>query len=165
MSNHPLNRMLAFTNIIVVIIICSDAFIIKPERTKQLFDFYSSVETKSLETSSHFTNIIHTKSGLIIKEPPGTKIYLQRGDSFYAEKSRLFKRPLHLLYINKAGSHQINNGNINEGWTGLLIISFILIVSLLNIFPAAVIIRRNLNERLIFSGTALLCIVLLFYFI
>jgi hypothetical protein len=105
MTNARLNRFLACANIIVLTIIFSDAFIITPVRTKQLFDFYSSVETKSLETSTHFTNIIHTKSWLILKEPPGTKIHLQQGDSLYAEKSRLFKRPLHLLYINKAGSH------------------------------------------------------------
>ena len=165
MKNPLLNRILAVTNILILAIICSDAFFLPPQRTTQIFDYYSSAETKSSETSSHWSNFIHTRSGLTLREPPNTEKFLQPGDSFYAEKSRLFKRPLRLVYLNQTGNQQINNGSINEGGMGILLILFILIISLINTFPVTIIKRINLNERLIFSAAALLCILLLFYFL
>jgi len=166
MTKSNLNRRLALLNLIVLIILSFDTYILKPIGKKEIFDIYSSVQTLDVETfgPSHITNFILTRSGHKYREPNNSKCTLEYGDTFYIEKSVLFHKPIHIIYKTPTGFYKLNNGGLNEGYFGLIIFSYILTVSLLNIFSDTVIKRQNLNEKLIFSGTSLLCVLIFFYF-
>lgn len=53
---------------------------------------------------------------------------------------------------------------LNNGYWGILLALYILAVSFIHLLPWTLIRNKNLNERLIFSGSAVLVVLIFFVF-
>ena len=157
-------KILAIINLVVVAVIITDTFVIKPIMKEEVFHIYTSVETRTLRLSSHWTNFIITASGSKYQEPQNTGWQLQPGDKFIVAKSYIFRRPIQLIYSSKGEIKRINCGGLNENYFELMITLYVMLISLIQFFKNPIRARINLNERLIFSGSSLLCVVVFFYF-
>lgn len=166
MYNSKSNRRLALVNIFILVLIFLDAFILHPKRQLEIFDRYETKETLSPETGTrdHLTNFIHAKSGHKFREPSESKNTLNSGDTFYIERSIILNRPIILLYRTSDSIKSVKCGTLNQGYFGITIVLFIFIISIINVFPKVIIHRPNLNERLLFCGTAFLIVSILLYF-
>ena len=163
MDTLQLYRLLATTNLLIIFALLADTFIFEPRLKEELFDGYTSVETRNIDVPSHWTNFIIAKSGIKYREPHYVKQSLNYGDTFIVSKSFVFRRPIHLTYFRPKIS-VIDCGALNEGWLGLTATIYVVIVSGIALLKKRIVAKRNLNERLIFSGTSILCVILFFYF-
>lgn len=166
MYNSKFNRRLALVNVLILVFLCLDTFVLHPTRYLEIFERYETTETLNTEAGTHdyFTNFIHTKSGHRLREPGNSGNTLNWGDTFYVERTNILNRPINLIYKVDHGIETIKSGTLNQGYFGTTIALFIFFVSVINLFPKAIMQRPNLNERLLFSGSAFLIVLIFLYF-
>jgi hypothetical protein len=169
MRYFTIHRILASSNLLILLVLVTDNFVITPKRTLEIYNYRSSVETRGSASpiSSHYSYFINTKSGDQFQLPVDGEqknLGLNEGDTFFVDISRILRRPVRILCSTQAGVLSIRTGIINNGFSGKIMIAYILLVSLIHILPWQIIKRNNLNERLIFSGSAILLVLLFFNF-
>lgn len=164
METLRLHKTLAILNLVITATFILDTFLLQPVLIEETFYGYSSTETRNVGISSHWTNSIITKSGNTYREPRDTKSSLKYGDTFKVAKSYIFQRPIQLLYTQPNGTIKINCGGLNESYFGLLIAIYIVLVSVINLSKKYIFKNRKISERLIFSATALLFLLVFIFF-
>jgi len=169
MTYFTLHRTLALINIFILLVLAADEFLLPPAHIREVYDFRSSFETRGNYQyhHDHTTDYINTVSGDEFQVPANWQyrnIGLNKGDTFYVDKSFLFREPLVLLFRWKGGFGLMKMNVLNNGFWGPLLALYILIVSLIQLLPWRLMRNDNLNERFIFSGTALLLVLLFFVF-
>jgi hypothetical protein len=159
-----LYRALAVFNLLLCSALVCDTFLLKPVTVTEVFQLYRSTESRTVHLSSHWTNFIVCSSGNRYRETQNTDHDLQSGEEFYVVKSFIFKRPIELRYRQKSGILVTRCGALNEENVVLIVPVYIILISLLLLWKPTVFNNSNVNERLIFSATALLLVVIFFYF-
>ena len=168
MKYLSIHRILALSNLFLLSLLVTDDFLITPKHSLQVFSYVSSAETRSANPAlSHFSYFIVSKSGKRFQIPAneeGMDHVFNNGDTFFVDISRIFNRPVKMDFPLQKGFLSIKTGILNNGFYGKIMMIYILLVSLIHVLPVQIIKRDNLNERLIFSGTAILMVLLFFYF-
>lgn len=164
MKTIRLHRILAIVNLLILLIFVSDTYFIQPVRIKEVFHMYNSVYSHNKYGAGSWTNYIETESGKSYWQPDGTPARLELGDTFFIEKSRMFSKPLHLIYPRSSSDMIIDCGGLNEGWFMKVLSVYIFIVSLITLAGWSVFKNPNYNERLIFSGSTLMAVLIFVYF-
>jgi hypothetical protein len=169
MTYFTLHRILALINVFILLALAADDFMLPVSHVREVYDFRSSFETRGgyRYHNDHSTDYINTVSGDEFQVPANWQyrnIGLNKGDTFYIDKSLLFREPLTLFFRWKGGFGKMKMNVLNNGFWGPLLALYILIVSLIQLLPWRLIRNDNLNERFIFSGTALLLVLLFFVF-
>jgi hypothetical protein len=162
--NVKFHQILAVVNLVVCSVLVCDTFFFRPVRATEVFGIYRSSETRSIYTSSHWTNFIICASGNTYREPQYTNHNLQSGEKFVVVKSFLFRRPIELQYSQSSGILTIRCGALNENKILLTVPIYVIVVSILLLLKPTFFNNVNLMERLIFSATALLSVMSFFYF-
>jgi hypothetical protein len=169
MTYFTLHRILALINIFILLLLAADEFMLPVTHVREVYDFRSSFETRGGYSyhNDHSTDYINTVSGDEFQVPANwqySNIGLNKGDTFYVDESLLFRQPLVLFFRWKGGFGKMKMNVLNNGDWGPLLALYILIVSLIQLLPWRLIRNDNLNERFIFSGSALLLVLLFFVF-
>lgn len=163
-----LHRILALVNLFILLLLVADDFWLPVKHVREIYDWRESTETRGRSSLNHHTTeYVLTASGEKFQIPTdweNTNIGLNSGDTFYVDKSLLFRQPV-TLYFHRQGSFiPIKMSVLNNNSWGVLLLIYIALVSLLQLPRRQLIKKENLNERLIFSGTALLAVMLFFFF-
>ena len=160
------NKILAWVNIIGILFLFLDSFILKPRRELEIFDHYQTTETLYSETATHsyYTNTIFTKSGKKLREPNNFKLIFEPGDTFYVERSSWLRRPIRFIYNSNNKIISTNSGVLNQGYFGVTIAVLIFGFSIIAIITKAFSQRPNLKQRLLFCATSFLIVMLFMYF-
>ena len=169
MTYFTLHRILALINVFILLVLAADDFLLPATHVREVYDFRSSFETRGNYRyhNDHTTDYINTVSGEEFQVPANwqySNIGLNKGDTFYVDKSLLFRQPLTLFFRWQGSYAQMKMNILNNGEWGPLLALYILIVSLIQLLPWRLIKNDNLNERFIFSGSALLLVLLFFVF-
>jgi hypothetical protein len=168
MTYFTLHRILALINVFALLVLATDNFLLPVTPVREIYDHRSSVETRnSYRTRGYSTDYINTVSGEEFQIPANwqnSNIGLNDGDTFYVDKSAIFRQPITLYFRWNGGFGRMKMSILNNGYWGSLLALYVLIISLIHLLPWKLIKNDNLSERFIFSGTALLIVLLFFFF-
>jgi hypothetical protein len=164
MTSSALYRLLALFNIVVLSVLVLDTYVLNQTTHLQIYDHSSSELTRTSVTRSYWSYFIHAKSGEKYQVPENTNMDLSYNDSFYVNRSYLFRKPLSIIYPVGDDQYILYTGLLNSNLFSHLVAAFILVVSFINLLPITLIKGPNLREKLIFSSTSILVVLVVFYF-
>jgi hypothetical protein len=160
-----LHRKAALVNCVILLVILTDGFFLKPRILQQAYSTWNSYETRGRRYSSHESYFIQSTTGKEYQIPVGSgtfELYLAPGDTFYVRVSPIFRRPRALGYLYHGRSYGWQMGILRTIW-GKMLVGYILAVSVLTLLPWQWTTNADLYERITFSGCALLGVLLFFY--
>jgi hypothetical protein len=164
MKTSRLHKILAIINLSIIGLLIADTYLLKPIKTKEVFKWYITELTRTAPNFSHSTNFLICNSGNKYREPSHSPYSLNNGDTFYVNKTFLFNRPIALIYPQTNPDTIIKCGGLNESYLIRIAAVYVILVSFLSILNVALFHKINYNERLIFSGSALLCLLIFAFF-
>jgi hypothetical protein len=156
----------AWINILVIALLFTDTFLIKPEIVSE--SFTESTHRKGVANKrmrSRTTYYVETESGHRYNVP--AKVYIELSherSSFYVHKSALFARNLHISYIFEGRENKIKTGLLNETAFGILLGIVALLFSLLNLTQRPILIPPPYSYGMVFSASFSVIIMLICYF-
>ena len=167
MGYFTLHRILAVVNISVLLVLFADFFLLPVTRVPEIYDRRYSIDTHGYRTRSYSTDYIKAVSGDEVQVPANwqySNVGMNEGDSFYLDRSFLFHQSEALHFRWQGNMVRMNLNFLNNGYWGFLLTLYILAVSFIHLLPGTPIRNKNLNERLIFAGSALLVVLVFFVF-
>jgi hypothetical protein len=167
--SHFTHRILALSNLFVLLVLAADAIFLPIHHIQEIYDRRYSTRTEGYryQLQAFSTDYIKAKSGDEFQVPPNWQnrnIGLNDGDTFYVDKSILLRQPAALYFPWKGGFARMRINVLNNGYWGRLMFFYILAVSLLHLLPRQIVKNDDWNERLIFYGTGLAVVLLFYYF-
>ena len=167
MGYFTLHRILAVVNISVLLVLFADSFLLPVTRVPEIYDRRYSIDTHGYRTRGYSTDYIKAVSGDEVQVPANwqySNVGMNEGDSFYLYKSFLFNQSEALHFRWRGNVVRMNLTVLNNGYWGILLALYILAVSFIHLLLLTTIRNKNLNERLIFSGSAVLVVLVFFVF-
>lgn len=169
MPYFTLHRTLAVINLSILLILAGDTYLLPHTHTRQIYDRRYTVDAKASygTTRRYSTDYIVTKSGEEIQVPHAwqfTNIGLNDNDTFYLDKSFLFRQQQALFFHWHSGIAKMSLSVLDDNIYGTVMAVFILIASLLYLLPWTLIKNKNWNERLIFFASAVTILLTFYYF-
>ncbi len=167
MTYFTLHRTLAVINLAVLLVLSVDTFLLPKTSVREIYDRRYSVDAGGYRYHNNSSDYIKAVSGDEFQVPDSWQyknIGLNEGDTFYVERSALFGQSINMVVHWHGDYKRLTMGFLNNNFWGRLLALYILLVSLLHLLPWQLIKNDSLNERFIFSGTALLLVLLFFFF-
>ena len=166
MRYFTLHRKLAAINLFVLFVLIADNFLLPVTPIKEIYDQRYSIETHGTRHGVYFIDYIKCVSGDEVWIPSNWQnenIGLNQGDSFYLYKSCLLRLPESLCFKWKAGFAKMNLTVLNNGYWGLILTIYILIVSLMQFLPWMPI-SKKYSEQFNFLGSLFMLVLLFLVF-
>ena len=169
MNYFNLHRKLAVINLSVVLVLALDVFVLPVHYAKEIYDRRYSHDSRGGYRSGgdYTTDYIVTKRGYEFQVPDNwrnTNIGLNEGDTFFISRSLLLRQPIEVIFRWHDGYAGLPMNFLRNGIWGRIVFLFVVVVSLLQLFPRQLISNDGFNERLIFFGSTVLAICLFFFF-
>ena len=166
MSNERLYKTIGAINMGVLLILATDTWFLQPVIKPEILYGYEYIENDSgIDVPLDSTCFFIAKPDKKYRLPEGAPHSVDPGDTFYVEKSHLFRTALKFRYRNYSKEEiSVKCGTLNEGIYTKIIACFVLIVSLVSLFGIKLFKNINYQERLVFSGMALTAFLIFAYF-
>jgi len=168
MTYFSLRRILALSNMIILLILLADAFLLPATRVQEIYDRRYSTQSGNGYRSHHFSSdFIKAVSGDEVQVPSNwkrTNIGLNGGDTFYVDKSVIFNKPIRLYFPWNGGFGRMNINIFINGYGGPLLLLYIFIISALALVPHQLIRNEKAADQAVLLASFLIVVLLSLYF-
>lgn len=163
MEAKKIRIVLAVINIVVMLVLITDTFLLPVKEEYRILKDKDSEKTRDTR-SSYMTYLLTDEQEKEYNVPRDFYLVLDLGEKFIISKTMLFGKAIFINYKLNIPSDQAKIGVINGSWFGTLIPFLIILVSLLLLFYPKLFkpeIKANQTTIIISSFTA---VALFFYF-